>query len=94
MPAAVRYYKEALALEPTHTFAWYSINNNLGFSLNTLGQFAEGENYCRRPSQFTQPVATRIKISGLHWRARASIGRPPDASLPRSVKPVESTQGG
>ena len=47
-PAAVRYYKEALALEPTHTFTWYFINNNLGFSLNTLGQFAQGEIYCRK----------------------------------------------
>jgi tetratricopeptide (TPR) repeat protein len=46
--AAVRYYKEALALEPTHTFTWYFINNNLGFSLNTLGQFADGETYCRK----------------------------------------------
>ncbi len=45
---AVRYYKEALALEPSHTFTWYFINNNLGFSMNTLGQFAEGEIYCRR----------------------------------------------
>ena len=47
-PAAVRYYKEALAPEPTHTITWYFINNNLGFSLNTLGQFAEGEVYCRK----------------------------------------------
>ncbi len=47
-PAAVRYYKEALALEPTHTFTWYFINNNLGFCLNTLGQFSEGEVYCRK----------------------------------------------
>jgi tetratricopeptide (TPR) repeat protein len=47
-PAAVRYYKEALALEPTNTFTWYFINNNLGFSLNTLGQFSEGEVYCRK----------------------------------------------
>lgn len=46
--AAVRYYKEAMALEPTHTFTWYFINNNLGFSLNTLGQFVEGEVYCRK----------------------------------------------
>jgi tetratricopeptide (TPR) repeat protein len=45
---AVRYYKEAEALEPTHTFTWYFINNNLGFCLNTLGQFAEGEIHCRR----------------------------------------------
>ena len=46
--SAVRYYKEALALEPVQTAAWYFINNNLGFSLNTLGQFTEGETYCRR----------------------------------------------
>lgn len=46
--AAVRYYKEALALEPVQTDVWYFINNNLGFSLNTLGQFTEGEKYCRK----------------------------------------------
>ncbi len=47
-PAAVRYYKEASALEPAHTFTWYFINNNLGYCLNTLGKFDEGEMYCRR----------------------------------------------
>lgn len=46
--AAVRYYKEALALEPVQTEVWYFINNNLGFSLNTLGHFTEGEKYCRK----------------------------------------------
>jgi tetratricopeptide (TPR) repeat protein len=58
-PAAVRYYKEALALEPTHTFTWYFINNNLGFSLNTLGQFSEGETYCRKALEIdpTRPNA-------------------------------------
>jgi len=46
--AAVRYYKEALALEPVRTPTWYFINNNLGFSLNTLGHFSEGEIYCHK----------------------------------------------
>lgn len=46
-PAAVQFYKEAMALEPMRTDVWYFINNNLGFSLNTLGQFVEGEKYCR-----------------------------------------------
>jgi tetratricopeptide (TPR) repeat protein len=46
--AAVRYYKEAFALEPAKTFTWYFINNNLGYSLNMLGRFAEGEDYCRK----------------------------------------------
>jgi len=44
---AVRYYKEASALEPAQTSTWYLIHNNLGFSLNKLGRFAEGEAYCR-----------------------------------------------
>jgi tetratricopeptide (TPR) repeat protein len=46
--AAIRYYKEALSLEPVQTSTWYFINNNLGFCLNTLGHFAEGEIYCRK----------------------------------------------
>lgn len=46
--AAIGYYKEALSLEPVQTSTWYFINNNLGFCLNTLGHFAEGEIYCRK----------------------------------------------
>ncbi len=47
-PNAIRYYREALALEPASTFTWYFIHNNLGYSLNTLGQFTDGEDYCRK----------------------------------------------
>ena len=46
--AAVQYYREALALEPAHTFTWYFIDNDLGFSLNQLGQYAVGERYWRK----------------------------------------------
>jgi tetratricopeptide (TPR) repeat protein len=46
--AAVRFYKEAFALEPVNNNTWYWINNNLGFSLNTLGRFKEGAEYCRQ----------------------------------------------
>src|SRR5580658_9654295 len=46
--AAVGYYKQALALEPMHTWTWYFVNNNLGFSLNVMDRFAEAEPYCRK----------------------------------------------
>jgi tetratricopeptide (TPR) repeat protein len=49
--AAIRYYKAALALEPASLFTWYFIHNNLGYSLNTLGRFAEGEACCRQAIQ-------------------------------------------
>jgi tetratricopeptide (TPR) repeat protein len=45
--AAVRFYREAFAMEPTHNFVWYFIHNNLGYSLNRLDRFAEGEKFCR-----------------------------------------------
>jgi tetratricopeptide (TPR) repeat protein len=46
--AAVKYYRAATTLEPASPCIWYFIHNNLGFSLNTLGRFEEGELYCRR----------------------------------------------
>ncbi len=45
--AAAGYYREALALEPMQQDAWYFIHNNLGFSFNQMGRFAEGEKCCR-----------------------------------------------
>lgn len=46
--AAARYYREGLTLEPTRRETWYFLHNNLGFSLNTMGQVQQGELYCRK----------------------------------------------
>ena len=75
--AAVRYYKEAEALEPAHTFTWYFINNNLGFCLNTLGRFSDGEIYCRRA------LAIDLKRPNAHKNlgvALAGLGQYRDAA--------------
>jgi tetratricopeptide (TPR) repeat protein len=63
--AAVRYYREALALEPVQTDTWYFIHNNLGFSLNTLWQFAEGERYCRNAIQIDPTRPNAFKNLGI-----------------------------
>ena len=44
---AVEYYQKAFALEPGNPRIWYFIHNNLGYSLNQLGRFSEGERFCR-----------------------------------------------
>ena len=49
--SAVRYYREAFALEPVTTRTWYFINNNLGYSLNTLGHFEDGERHQHRQTE-------------------------------------------
>jgi len=68
--AAVRYYKEALALEPVQTDTWYFINNNLGFSLNTLGQFADGETYCRKAIEINPNRPNAFKNLGIALKAQ------------------------
>ncbi len=63
--AAIRYYKEAAALEPASTLTWYFIHNNLGFSLNQLGHFAEGERYCRKAIQIDSQMSNAHKNLGI-----------------------------
>lgn len=47
-PAAIEFYQKAFALEPADNEVWYLIHNNLGFSLNVLERYAEGERFCRK----------------------------------------------
>jgi len=46
--AAVEYYTQASLIGQSNTEMRYFINNNLGYSLNKLGKFEEGEKYCRK----------------------------------------------
>lgn len=65
LEAAVRFYREALALEPARTFTWYFILNNLAFSLNQLGRFTEGERYSRKAIEVEGGVCNAHKNLGL-----------------------------
>jgi tetratricopeptide (TPR) repeat protein len=70
-PSAVRFYKEALALEPVQTDVWYFINNNLGYSLNRLGNFIEGERYCRKAIAINPARENGFKNLGLALAGQA-----------------------
>lgn len=45
---AVRFYRQALALEPGRAEVWYWIHNNLGYSLNQLQAYDDAMPYLRR----------------------------------------------
>ena len=45
--AAAAAYSEALQLTPSRDDTWYSIYNNLGYSLSRCGRHREAESYCR-----------------------------------------------
>jgi tetratricopeptide (TPR) repeat protein len=46
-PSAIRFYREAFAMEPASNDVWYFINNNLGYSYSQVEQHAEAETFCR-----------------------------------------------
>lgn len=76
-PQATRYYEEAVALEPRDGIVSYYINNNLGFSLNTLGDFVTGEIYCRKAIEIdpAMPNAHKnlgIALAGQGWHRDAA----------------------
>ena len=100
--SAVRYYREAFAFEPVHTRTWYFINNNLGFSLNMLGKFEEGEQLCRaaididrqRPNGFKN-LGAALRGQGRFTEAAAYFVKATqaDASDGRSLKLLEDLLG-
>lgn len=62
---AVRFYLEGVSMEPCALFTWYYLHNNLGYSLNQLGRFEEGELYCRRAIEITDKPQNAHKNLGL-----------------------------
>ena len=75
--AAVKFYRRALALEPTHLDVWYFAHNNLGFSLNQLGRFSDGETFCRDAIRIDPSRSNGHKNLGL---ALAGQGQLPAAA--------------
>jgi len=96
--AAVRYYREAFAFEPVNTRTWYFINNNLGYSLNRLGNYVEGETFCRAAIKIEPTRPNGFKNLGIALRGQGKFAEAADcfvkstqadASDPRSTKLLE-----
>jgi tetratricopeptide (TPR) repeat protein len=97
--AAVGFYKQAYGIEPMNINTWYWINNNLGFCLNALGRYEEGQGYCRSATQAmpNRPNAFKnlgISMEGLRKFAEAAKNyikaTQLDAADPRALVHLES----
>jgi tetratricopeptide (TPR) repeat protein len=97
--SAVRYYREAFALEPAHTRTWYFINNNLGYSLNRLGKFDEGEHFCRAAIAIDSQCPNAFKNLGIALCGQGELAEGAqcfinatraDASDPRAMQLLEA----
>jgi tetratricopeptide (TPR) repeat protein len=96
--AAVRYYREAFAYEPSQTHTWYFIHNNLGYSLNQVGDFVQGERYCRAATTIDPNRPNAFKNLGLalqgqqRWKEAARCfvqATQVEAADPRSLRHLE-----
>jgi tetratricopeptide (TPR) repeat protein len=95
---AVRFYMQGGSMEPCAQFTWYYLHNNLGYSLNQLGRFEEGELYCRRAIEITAKPPNAYKNRGLALQGQGEYAEAArcfitatqaNASDERSVKHLE-----
>lgn len=92
---AVRYYCEGHALHPPQPDCWYFINNNLGYSLNQLKQFAEAEPYCRGAIQADPRRYNAYKNLGVSLQGQFRYAEAVDAFLKAIVaSPFETRAAG
>jgi tetratricopeptide (TPR) repeat protein len=96
--AAVKVYKYALIEGPSTHEKQYYARNNLGFSLNQLGKFEEGEILCREAIELDQKLPNAHKNLGLSlWGQKRYVeaaycfvnATEADARDPRSTKHLE-----
>ena len=77
-PAAITFYREAMAMEPMRNDTWYFIHNNLGYCYNQVGQFDEGERCCRSAIQINPFRPNGYKNLGI---ALAAQGKYREAAI-------------
>lgn len=68
---AVRFYRQAFGLEPCRTETWYFIHNNLGYSLNQLGQHDDAISYLRHAIEIDPDRPNAFKNLGLALEAKS-----------------------
>lgn len=77
-PSAIRFYREAFAMEPASKDVWYFINNNLGYSYNQVEQHAEAEKFCRAAIAINPDRHNAYKNLGI---ALQGLGKPREAAM-------------
>jgi len=94
-PSAIRFYREAFAMEPVNNDVWYFINNNLGYSYNQVEQHSEAETFCRaaiaiNPNRHNAYKNLGIALQGLGKHSEAAqclvVATQKNANDPRATE--------
>ena len=71
--AALGYFTSALELAPKKRKVVYVLHNNIGYCLNSLGHFDEGEKHCRRAIEVDWTRASGYRNLGLSLNGQKNI---------------------
>ena len=96
--SAIEAYRRGIALEPVQASAWYLLHNNLGYCLNQLGRYDEGERWCRAAIQIEPARHNAYKNLGVACDGQGRHGEAihcfiaatkADAADPRALRLLE-----
>ena len=70
---ALKHFTDALEMAPKKRKVSYVLHNNIGYSLNALGRFVEGEKYCRAAIEMDWVRASGYRNLGVSLQGQGNI---------------------
>jgi tetratricopeptide (TPR) repeat protein len=70
---ALRYFTTALELAPQKQKITYVLHNNIGYCLNQLGRFADGEKHCRQAIDIDWTRASAFRNFGVSLQGQGML---------------------
>lgn len=70
---ALKHFTAALGLAPKKRKVGYVLHNNIGYCLNSLGRFAEGEKYCRTAIEMDWARASGYRNLGVSLQGQGDL---------------------
>ena len=70
---ALKHFTAALDLAPKKRKVGYVLHNNIGYCLNSLGRFAEGEKYCRTAIELDWARASAYRNLGISLQGQGDL---------------------
>lgn len=73
LDVALKHFTDALALAPKKRKVSYVLHNNIGYCLNVLGRFVEGEKYCRAAIEMDWVRASGYRNLGVSLQGQGNV---------------------
>ena len=70
---ALKHFTDALTMAPKKRKVSYVLHNNIGYCLNALGRFVEGEKYCREAIEMDWVRASGYRNLGVSLQGQGNI---------------------